>query len=359
MTIDNPLVSVIMLCYNHEDFVEESIQSIINQTYKNLEIIIVDNNSQDNSKQIITKYISTDNRIKYHPKNSNIFPSAGINFGISKSTGKYITMLSTDDYFESTKIEEQLQFMIENKFNNSFTWVNVVNSKSYSMSEHPLLKLFNRSFQNLELERFLIEDGNTLCAPSGMFNKTIFDNYGLFDHRLLQLQDYGYWIKLLQKEKIHLLERRLTNYRVRDDNNNLSLKNNDSVKFRTSFEYFKITEIILDLDLELLSKILKKECTSENKYTNLFNFYMESNKHEFAFSTLNLMHERLGNKFSFPSPLYEDFFKLYSKFDVFNLVAIESLKNEIRLKDIEIQNSNILSLVLKQIKRLKKVISIK
>lgn len=106
---DSPLVSVVMPCYNAAQYITESIESVIAQTHRNWELIIVDDYSKDNSVEIIQDYQNNDNRIKLirnaRPSGS---PAEPRNIGIEHSTGEYIAFLDSDDIWTSDKLQKQL-----------------------------------------------------------------------------------------------------------------------------------------------------------------------------------------------------------------------------------------------------------
>lgn len=318
MNIDNPLVSIFILCYNHEKYVAESIESVINQTYKNIEIIIVDNASTDNSKAIIESYVMKDNRIKFFPMEYNSFASAGSNFAIKQCSAEYICGLSADDYFELNKVEIQLKYMLSNKLSNTFTWVRVVNDDNEELFEHSISNLFNRDFLPNEIEKIFIIQGNTICAITWMFHKSIFEKYGYFDHRLLQTQDFDLWLRIIKNEKINMLAQKLAYYRVRNDGNNLSISIDNKASIRSWFEATYYIRHILDFDLGLLSEAIGKVCNEENKYINLFEYYRANNLIPYAVAVEYSMYEKLGPDFKFPSSVYLDFFSIYSTYDFMN-----------------------------------------
>lgn len=102
---ENDLISIIVPVYNTQDYLDKCLTSIINQTYKNIEIIIIDDGSTDNSKEIIEKYMNNDNRILYYyQKNSGV--GIARNKGIDLSRGNYITFIDSDDYINEKYIEK-------------------------------------------------------------------------------------------------------------------------------------------------------------------------------------------------------------------------------------------------------------
>lgn len=109
------LVSVIIPVYNVEKYVEECLYSVINQTYQNLEIIVVDDGSTDGSSDLCDKFSLIDTRVQViHQQNKGV--SAARNIGISKSTGKYITFVDSDDYIDDTMIEKLVEKAVEDGF---------------------------------------------------------------------------------------------------------------------------------------------------------------------------------------------------------------------------------------------------
>ena len=107
-----PLVSVIMNCHNGSKFLEQSVNSIISQTYKNWELIFWDNASQDNSKEIISKF--SDDRIRYFrsKKFNRLYESR--NLAIQNSKGEFISFLDTDDMWQKDKLEKHMDFFSKN-----------------------------------------------------------------------------------------------------------------------------------------------------------------------------------------------------------------------------------------------------
>ena len=108
-----PLISIIMNCYNGEKYLKKSINSIINQSYKNWELIFWDNQSQDNSKKILLSF--KDKRIKYFKSKKLLNLYNARNLAITKSIGTYICFLDTDDWWMKKKLQTQVNFINNNK----------------------------------------------------------------------------------------------------------------------------------------------------------------------------------------------------------------------------------------------------
>lgn len=106
--MDKDLVSIITANYNSEKYIEETIQSVLAQTYQNWEMLIVDDKSSDSSIQIIEKYAAQDKRIKLFFQEINSGPTLARNVGIQNANGKFIAMLDSDDLWLSDKLEKQI-----------------------------------------------------------------------------------------------------------------------------------------------------------------------------------------------------------------------------------------------------------
>lgn len=117
----NNKVSVITASYNAARFIGETIESVLNQTYTDLELIIVDDCSTDNTEEVVNKYIEKDDRIKFYKLESNSGAAIVRNTAIEKASGRFIAFLDSDDLWDREKLEKQIKFMKENNYGFSFT----------------------------------------------------------------------------------------------------------------------------------------------------------------------------------------------------------------------------------------------
>lgn len=109
-------VTIITPVYNCEEFIEETINSVIAQTYKNWELLLIDDCSTDQSNRIIKEYIKKDSRIKYFRTKKNSGAAIARNIALDKSTGRFIAYLDADDLWKEDKLEKQINFMLENNY---------------------------------------------------------------------------------------------------------------------------------------------------------------------------------------------------------------------------------------------------
>lgn len=120
-------VSVITPAYNAERFIADTIESILNQTYQNFELIIVDDCSSDKTEQIIKDYMEKDDRIQYKKLKGNSGAAVVRNTAIEMSNGRYLAFLDSDDIWDNTKLEKQLDFMKKKKIGFSFSSYRLMN----------------------------------------------------------------------------------------------------------------------------------------------------------------------------------------------------------------------------------------
>lgn len=138
----NSLVSIITPCYNSSKFIEECIESVLSQSYLEWEMIIVDDCSLDNSRELITQFAKEDSRINPIFLDVNIGAAEARNIAINKSKGKYIAFLDSDDLWKNNKLEKQLSFM--NEKNIAFSFTSYQSISEDGMDKYSIIKAKNQ-----------------------------------------------------------------------------------------------------------------------------------------------------------------------------------------------------------------------
>lgn len=203
-----PLVSIVMPCYNSELYIKEAIDSVINQTYKNWELLIVDDISTDNTCDIVKSYCSLDKRVKYFKLERKGGASIARNFAIKKAAGRFIAFLDADDIWLERKLDNQVNFMLENDYAFSYTYFTLIDNDSNSLN---LL----RKAPNLITYKTALK-GNLIGCLTVMYDV---DKTGLIQIPYLKKRnDAALWLRILKKvEKGHLLPLALSKYRKNED----------------------------------------------------------------------------------------------------------------------------------------------
>lgn len=203
----NELVSIIMANYNSEKYLDSTINSVLNQTYLNWELIIVDDNSSDNSKTIINSFINKDKRIKLVEQNQNNGPAVTRNKGIEIARGRFITFLDSDDIWEKTFLKYSVNFQLNN--NIAFTF-----SSYFRRNED--LSIDNGTF--IVPEKVAYKDLLKTCPISCLTAMYDIKKVGkVYMPKILKRQDYGLWLSILKKiDYAYGINKPLATYRMRE-----------------------------------------------------------------------------------------------------------------------------------------------
>ena len=214
------LISIITPTYNCERFIGETIESVLKQTYKNWEMIIVDDCSTDNTYEVVKKYADNDSRIKYYLLEENSGAAVARTKAMQLATGDYMAFLDSDDLWISNKLECQLKFMKENNYNFTCTEYEQIDENGKSLNK--VNKVKNKTNYN----------GVLLSCPVG--NSTVMYNVskmGKFQvPNIRKRNDDALWLQMLKKEEyIYGLDNILMEYRIRT--NSISSNKLDLVKY--------------------------------------------------------------------------------------------------------------------------------
>lgn len=246
--MESILITIIVIAYNSEKTILETLNSIENQTYKNFEIIICDDSSQDKTLEICKKWKEA---IKEKIKNIKILNSSvnqgtvkNINKGIKVAKGEWIKLIAADDILLNSCIEDNLNYIKQNsKIKICFSKTKTFNLNSKDQGqEYPNIVNEKYMFLSVEEQYKKLRNGNFLPAPSSFINKDIFQKYGLFDERIPLIEDYPYWLKLTSKgEKLYYLPKVTVLYRIGEGistSNTQIINNNFFVSYKKIYQYY-------------------------------------------------------------------------------------------------------------------------
>ena len=202
---DYGLVSIITPSYNSADFIAETIEAVINQTYSNWELLITDDCSTDLTCEIVERYAKEDKRIKLFQLSKNSGAGIARNNSIKEAKGRYIAFCDSDDCWLPEKLEKQLEFMNKNNYSFSCT-------SYYTCDEEG--NLIGKIIAPKKISFF-----NLVCNDNMGCLTTIYDAEKLGKHYMPTIrkrQDWGYKLILIQKSKYaHGLNECLARYRLR------------------------------------------------------------------------------------------------------------------------------------------------
>lgn len=180
----NPLVSVIMAVFNREKYVAEAIESVLNQTYKNLELIVVNDGSSDKSDLIIRQYLRKDKRVLYINSKVNLGQSGARNLAIKRARGDFIVISDSDDLCMKDRIKTQIRY-----FEKNFSNTDVLGSYYQLFSDYTdLTGLIVKANKND------IFDGRPpVHNPTCMIKTDVFKQFGLYNSKFDDAEDVELW----------------------------------------------------------------------------------------------------------------------------------------------------------------------
>ena len=254
-----PLVSIIINCYNSAKFLKKSIRSVISQSYKNWELIIFDNFSNDNTKSEILKFKKS-KKIRYFRSKRLYSLYNARNLAVKKTNGSLISFLDADDWWSKNKLKKQVEFLEQNKkYNIVYSNLYLFNEKKNKISLFSKKKLYNGKITQLLLDDFRMPILTT------MFRKKIFNKYS-FDKTYNIIGDFDLFIRLSLKEKIFSIQEPLAFYRIHYSNMSSKkidlhiselekwlLKNNNKKQFK-NYDFSNIHKTIKTLKVKKISK---------------------------------------------------------------------------------------------------------
>ena len=245
------LVSVIIPYYRKRNFVKDSIISVINQTYQNLEVLLIYDDTNLNDFEFLKEISKLNNKINIIKNNNKLGAGLSRNIGIRKSNGKYIAFLDADDTWSPEKLEEQISFMKENDYKISHTSYLILNEKKKIIGQ--------RKARDLLSINDIIKSCDVWLSTVIIEKKIIVENEIKFPE-LVTKEDFVFWLMLLKKNlKFYAYDKYLTNWT--DLKNSLSSSTIQKLKdgFKVynhymKFGYIKSLYLLFCLSLNYLKK---------------------------------------------------------------------------------------------------------
>lgn len=257
---NNPMVSVVMTVYNNSEFLKEAIDSILKQTYKNFEFIIVNDGSTEKNVYEILNNLD-DNRVKiYHKTNSGVTHSLNLAIGVSK--GSYIIRQDADDYSDKNRISFLVNHFQSSNAKMLCSVAEIIDSNS---------EVCNRSeyISNVNNE---LEYSNPIIHGSVAFSRDLLEKIGLYDDKFVICQSYEMWRRISKHTQIEMISTPLyffrkysQSYTAKNSDLNIlyrkSIKsmyndNNELMPYISNYKFYKDNSLeILNLELERLLKI--------------------------------------------------------------------------------------------------------
>ena len=245
---ENPKVSILMAAYNTEDYIAEAIESILNQTYPDFELIIIDDNSTDNTKKIINKYKKEDFRIRYSENMYRKGVAGAINTGLDLAKGKYITRMDSDDISVPKRLERQVSFL--------------ENNDKYDICSANLSAFGARTTGGIYREqeapyKWLFLWQNPIPNAPTMYRSSVIRENNLRLNNYIVASDYDFFCRMVLHGKVHFIEEVLYKYRIHSES--IFQKNQDTVM-----------ETSLEINSNFIKNFTNNKIPSIHKYLTVF-----------------------------------------------------------------------------------------
>lgn len=273
-TMENkPLITVLMTNYNCEKYLPESIASVLNQTYKEIQFVIIDDGSTDHSVDVIKSF--RDDRIELYVSEENEHISAATNRGVKYAKGEYLAIMDSDDIWLEDKLEKQLAYLEQHRdMQGCFSWLSIIDEEGNDTTKKhkDIAELFAAHTDTQEeWLRFFFYIGNRLNNPSSLVEMKTVKEIGEHRYHLVQGHDFEWWIRFTKKYKFGIIEEPLTKYRRFDTVNqkNTSGDNKDS-NMRFFNECVQIRSSFLDeIDDDLFIRTFGENFRNKNSHTKI------------------------------------------------------------------------------------------
>ena len=277
--INNPLVSIVINCYNGEKYLRQSIESILDQSYQNLELIFWDNHSTDQSKNIIKSY--DDKRIKYFFSQNHSTLYQARNLALKECKGEFISFLDVDDYYLKDRIVKQLLHFKDQKvgvtYSNYYRYYEDINKKKL---------LTNKMLPSGNLTKYILEESQISFMTVMIRKKSLESLQFNFDQKYSIIGDYDLLYRLSFNWDFYYIKEPLAVYRIHDDN-----FSKNSILFIDELKdwYNKNYSSFANKKNYIYKKIIFFQAMEYSSKKNILKFFKEFWKFPMSFDKIKLL----------------------------------------------------------------------
>ena len=254
-----PKVSVFLPSYNHAQWIGEAIESVLQQTFTDLELVIVDDGSTDNSAEVIKKYAARDSRIKYEIFQKNKGAINTFKRCYELSTGELIAYISSDDIWHLDKLQVQTDFLAANpQYDALFGMAEFIDQDGNPL--HFVSSEFKPSLEpqtKYEWMNYFFTRGNCVCHPTMLIKRQCYEDVGFYKPTFRSLPDFEMWTRLFYLKNIKVMNKTMIKFRRHTYNESVG---NKLAKIRRKTERKQICHNFLEVKtVAELEKIFPKE----------------------------------------------------------------------------------------------------
>lgn len=294
-----PLVSVIVICYNHEKYIKDCLESILEQDYKKIEVWIIDNHSKDNSvkeiESMLPKLRAKFERVYFYKSDMNLGIPKALNKGIKWAQGEFIKYISTDDCLLENAIERYVDYAVKHRnadiiAANGYYMKGDI-SKEDAISQGKLLCKETPDFGEGLFERIFWR--NNVCAPTVLIPRSTFDKFGLFDEDI-PYEDWNYWcLVALKGGEFCYLNDCVVAYRIHENSTSNLTKGSGELGKRFDYDYNN-SKLIIKKYINYLPKNRQNP-----RWERFFQKYMEkAAASKIHYKYISIIRDAIGLRFS-------------------------------------------------------------
>lgn len=336
-----PRISIFMSSYNYAKYLALAIESVLNQSFTDFELFIIDDASTDESWQIIQNY--KDPRIKAYQNHTNLNSKHWMNkIVFEMASGEYFAVQHSDNIWEHDKLQKQIDFLDSNPdYAAVFTNAYIIDEKGRPLTDktHFFYSIFDQPNRNrFEWLNHFFYHGNALCHPSILIRKACYDKCGGYRIGLAQIPDFDMWIRVCMAYEIHVMSEKLIQYRVQS-NENFTSGNLPRNRIRGQFEFLQaLNHYKFIASLDEFNKIFpeaKKYISDDNPDYLYALGKLATDSGQFMVHKLfglNLLFEALNdpqrakNLEIYQKFNHKKFFEMSAQHDIFSVEVYETLK---------------------------------
>ncbi len=278
MMPNNPLVSILMPAYNAEKYIAEAIQSILNQTFTDFELVIVNDGSTDSTEQIIKSF--KDERIRYYYQ-TNKGVATALNYGLKYCRGKFVRRHDADDISTPGALKEQIEFILNHKdvalisSRQVYMTENGKKCKKYGLPNDNFFK--GKEYREINLDDFTYKSSSPIVHGSALFDKDLVYKLGNYRPEFITSEDNDLWTRILEHKKIIVLNAK--HYFQRLHGSSATKKHNNTLKFyRQKVKDFALERQKTGTDPLMRGETMPKPPPNENIKNNVENKLAKKHK---------------------------------------------------------------------------------
>ncbi len=225
---EQPIVSVVIPAYNNENTIEATIRSVMEQSYKNLEIVVIDDNSKDKTLHILETLQKQDERIKIFHNDTNLGMTGNWNRCLKEAEGEFVKLVCADDLLDKEQIAKETEAMLLNPSVNlvesDTRLIDIYGKKTGAFKRYPKAGVVDGK----KVAKTSLIWNNFFGAPvNNLIRKSILTETGYFDEKFTYILDFDMWIKIACTGDVYIIHELLNSFRIRNDSNTGNLIGNN------------------------------------------------------------------------------------------------------------------------------------